>query len=112
MVQALTGEKREEFGSNKRQIASDDDGPLRFARNERSVKTAEGTPLRINVCHTRELRSQPADERHLVSDLQQRFGNALGKRLAFNQQLRFISSHSAGGAAGEDKGFHTGGIIL
>ena len=42
-----------------------------------------------------------------VADVYPQWG-ALGERLAFNQQLRLVSSHSSGGAAGEDKGFHIG----
>ena len=50
----------------------------------------------------------PTDECNRFSNLRQRFCNSIGKRLAFNQQLRLVSSHSSGGAACEDKGFHIG----
>src|SRR5678815_1071205 len=108
MVQTLTGKKSKELSSHERQIACDDDGPVAFAGRERSVKTTERAPLRIDVRNAWEIRTQSADERHSVRHLRQSFGNALGERLPFNQQLRLISSHSSGGAAGEDKGFHIG----
>ena len=106
MVQALARQKREELSCNKRQIASDDDGPLAFASCQRCMKTTERSPLRIDIRDAWEIRSQAAHEYHGIGDLQQSFENALGERLAFNQQLRLVSSHSSGGAAGEDKGFH------
>src|SRR4051794_7781587 len=106
MVQPLSGKKRKQLGGHKRQIAGNYDGPFCFACGERCVKTTECAPLRIDILDAWKIRRQPADERHRISNLQESFCNALGKRLAFNQQLRLISSHSSGGAAGEDKGFH------
>ena len=73
------------------------------------MNSTERAPLRIHIRdRTKTLVRLAANECHRIRDLQQSFCNALGKRLAFNQQLRLVSPHSAGGAAGEDKGFHVG----
>jgi len=106
--QALTGKKIEELSSHKREIAGDHNGPVCCARSERSVKSTERAPLRIDIRDAWKSGTLPADERYRLRYLRQSFCNALGKRLAFNQQLRLIGSHSSGCAAGEDKGFHIG----
>ena len=72
------------------------------------MNTTERAPLRVDIRDASEIGTVTADERYRVGYLRQGFCNALGKRLAFNQQLRLIGSHSSGCAAGEDKGFHIG----
>jgi len=72
------------------------------------MNSTERAPLRIHIGDPWEIGTGASDQRYRVSNRRKSFCNALGKRLAFNQQLRLISSHSAGGAAGEDKGFHVG----
>jgi hypothetical protein len=49
VVHAQAGEVEEQVGGHKWQVASDDDGPFTIGGIERSMKTAECTPLWINV---------------------------------------------------------------
>ena len=71
------------------------------------MKTAQSTPLCINVGHAPEGRYRRwTDDRDRVSDLQQRIRDSFDKGLIVDEQLRFVSTHSSRGTACENKGIN------
>ena len=110
VVQPLRREVREELGGNKRQIASNDDGPLTRASCQRSVNTTQRALFWINVCNAGQGRfiRVSSDNRDRIGDLEQCFGDTLGESLLLEAQFRLISAHPARGATGKDKRLETG----
>ena len=95
----------EQFRSHKRQIASDDDGPLGRARRECGMNAAERAPTRIHIRRRRKsrMRLARADERDGVRDLAECGGNPVDERLIFYEELSFVSTHTTRLATGEDE---------
>ena len=57
MVQSHVRQVQEEFGSNKREVTRDDDGPCSIARGQSRMKTPQRSPLRVNIWNGWEGRS-------------------------------------------------------